>query len=81
MPYIYHTDSVVIPTAEWINLGTIGLKSFTSLKHANGNTDTVEIHTFLWATDVSLIGSTSTSPATLVPQSGSENTGVVQEKL
>lgn len=80
MPYIYHTDSVVIPTAEWINLGTIGLKSFTSLKHANGNTDTVEIHTFLWATDVSLIGSTSASPANLVPQSGSENTGVVSGK-
>lgn len=76
MPFIYPQDSISIPTGDWGNLGTIGLKTFTQLKHANGGTDPIEIHSIIWATDVTLIGSTSQPPANLVPQSGSEYNGM-----
>lgn len=80
MPFIYPTESISIPTGDWGNLGTVGLKTFTQLKHANGGTDPIEIHTIIWATDVTLIGSTSQPPANLVAQSGSEYTGMVSSK-
>jgi len=69
MPFMYHKNFMEIPTADWDDMGDIYIKSFDTLKHANGGDDPVTVTIYLWATDVVLTVPTSSDPP-LASQSG-----------
>jgi len=70
LPFFYYYNNLNIPSANWVNMGQLFLRSITNLKHANAATDTVTVSVFAWAEDVELSGLTSIEPFTLAPQSG-----------
>lgn len=68
LPYVYYTNGLNIPEQEWTEMGELDIASITTLKHANGGTDSVTISVFAWAEDVSLSMPTRSEPSGLAPQ-------------
>jgi hypothetical protein len=71
-PFFFHENWISIPDEQWDIMGTMYLRSINSLKHANGAADRCTISVFVWAEDVELSVLTSSEPAALVAQSGTE---------
>jgi hypothetical protein len=69
-PFFWYKNYISIPQAEWGALGETTIRSFSTLKHANGAADRATISVFAWMEDVSLNMLTSQEPSTLTPQSG-----------
>jgi len=72
LPFVWPYNSVYIPESEWNDMGEVTVRSFETLKHANGAAGVSTISVFAWAEDVSLNVLTSRDPDTMLPQSGSE---------
>lgn len=70
LPYVHPNSNLTISAGEWQTMGLINVSSFTSLKHANGANDRVEISIFIWAEDVHLSLPTSANSFGLTAQAG-----------
>lgn len=68
LPFIWFQDSLNIPDADWAQLGQVYLREINGLKHANGDTNPIEIVVSIWAEDVKLSVPTVIDPSTIVPQ-------------
>lgn len=68
LPFFWYANYLDICNQDWREMGTIILRSLTTLKHANGATDQVTISAFAWAEDVELSVLTSVEPGALAPQ-------------
>jgi hypothetical protein len=71
LPFFWHQNYLDIGTKGWNDMGGIGMRELTPLKHANGANDIVSVSVFAWAEDVSLSVLTSRDAA-ITPQSGEE---------
>ena len=69
-PFFWYKNALEIPKAEWGNMGSLRLRSFSPLKHANGATDSLTVSVFAWAEDVSLSIPTSDDVLGLQAQAG-----------
>jgi hypothetical protein len=79
LPFFNFRNYTDIVTTQWSQLGQLYFRSLNDLKHANGASDKVTISVFAWATDVSMNVLTSNDPDQLVPQSGRESGGEIEE--
>jgi len=80
LPFIWQSNALQIPQREWSQMGTLVLRSFDVLKHANGSTDPLTISIFAWAEDVHLSIPTSNQFGALEPQAGpDEYSGIVSK--
>lgn len=79
LPFFNFHNYTDIVSTQWSQLGQLYFRSLNELKHANGATDKVTISVFAWATDVSMNVLTSNDPDQLVPQSGRESGGEIEE--
>lgn len=70
LPFFYHKNYMSITDEDWSQLGRIYMRDLTTLKHANGATDTVTVSVFAWAEDVQMSVLTSIDPTALSPQMG-----------
>lgn len=68
LPFVWFQDSLNVPDADWANLGQMYIREINGLKHANGDTNPIEIVVSIWAEDVKLSVPTVIDPATIVPQ-------------
>lgn len=68
LPFFTYFNLLDITNQDWRTMGTINLKEFQDLKHANGAVDTVTINVFAWAEDVKFSIPTSVEPGSIVPQ-------------
>lgn len=70
LPFFWYNNYLSIPLAEWEKMGTISIRQLTSLQHANGAKETLNLSVFVYATDVELAIPTSTNAGSIVAQSG-----------
>lgn len=76
MPFFFLQNYMSLSKQDYNDMGTVNIKGFDNLKHANGGDDPVTITVYLWATDVVLTMPTSiTTAAAFTPQAGSKNKG------
>jgi hypothetical protein len=68
LPMIWIKNSFSIPLREWENMGSLTMRSYSTLRTANGATNPISIAIYAWAEDVKFGGLTSIKPSTLVPQ-------------
>jgi len=76
MPFFYHDNYMSLTDNDVSMMGELVVKSFGTLKHANGGDDPVTVTVFVWASDVTLTVPTSLNTLTAfdyTPQSGSMN--------
>ncbi|QBY91921.1 structural polyprotein [Cylindrotheca closterium RNA virus 02] len=71
-PFFQWENWINIPDEQWDTMGTMTLRSFDTLEHANGATDRCTVSIFAWAEDVEMAVLTSDEPAALTAQSGTE---------
>jgi len=69
LPFFWPSNGLVIPLAEWRQMGQIYLDTLFGLKHANGGTDNVTVSVFAWAEDVKLSVPTVNDALGISPQS------------
>jgi len=69
LPFFFPYNAVDIVSAEWDKLGSIFVRGFNQLEHANGGLDPVSVTFFVWASDVHLSVPTTFEPSSIVPQS------------
>lgn len=70
LPFIWFRDKVNLCSGQYANLGTMYMREFQPLKHANGAVSVVNINVFAWMTDVKLSIPTVQNIAGLVAQAG-----------
>lgn len=70
LPFVWFKDKINLSAGEFANLGTLYMREFQPLKHANGAVSTVNIAVFAWMTNVKLSIPTVTNIAGLVAQAG-----------
>lgn len=70
LPFVWFKDKVDLVTGEYASLGTMYMREFQPLKHANGAVSTVNISVFAWMTEVKLSIPTVQNIAGLVAQAG-----------
>lgn len=70
LPMFFYANYMLIPSANWKEMGRLDFRTLNSLRHANGAEDVVTITTFAWAENVSMSVLTSNDQETLEPQSG-----------
>lgn len=70
LPFIWPSNALLIPQQQWREMGQMEIRSFGTLKHANGATDPVTVSVFAWAEDVHISIPTSNQPGSLSPQAG-----------
>lgn len=87
IPYFFLQNYMSLSGADYNDMGTINIKSFGNLQHANGGTDPVYVTCYVWAEDVVLTMPTSTvtapplargittAPTAYVPQAGGRKGG------
>ncbi len=68
LPFFWYKDALDIINQDWRSMGEIELFALNELKSANGNTESLEISIFAWATNVKLAMPTQFNPASIVPQ-------------
>jgi hypothetical protein len=74
LPYFYPTNWMSISQRIFDDMGTINIKSFVPLKHANGGTTSVNITVLAWAENVEMC-----IPTTFVAQSGEYGQGIISK--
>lgn len=73
MPFFFLQNYMSLSKKDYEDMGTVNIKSFGNLEHANGGNDPVTITVYLWATDVVLTMPTSITPSSVfTAQSGFE---------
>lgn len=70
LPFFWHKNYASLPDGEYSQLGQLTLRSFSTLKHANGADDPVTISCFAWFDDIELTQLTSRDAFGMGPQSG-----------
>lgn len=70
LPFFFHKNYASLTNFDRRELGEFTLRSFSTLKHANGATDRVTISCFAWFDNIELTQLTSLDAALLGPQSG-----------
>jgi hypothetical protein len=70
LPFLWYNNALKIPTKEWEEMGEMVIRSFSTLKHANGAEEPVTVNVFAWAEDMHLSVPTSNQPGALTPQAG-----------
>jgi hypothetical protein len=70
LPFFWPNSFMSVLKEEWQKMGSIDVRSMTTLKHANGGTDPITVTAFAWAEDVVLSLPSQANPASLIPQSG-----------
>ena len=70
LPFLWYNNALKIPTKEWEEMGEMVIRSFSTLKHANGAEEPVTINVFAWAEDMHLSVPTANQPGALTPQAG-----------
>jgi hypothetical protein len=73
LPFFWYRNALVIPNAEWREMGEIEMKAIQQLKHANGAIDAVRITVFAWTEDLTLSTPTNENITGLTAQSGIMN--------
>lgn len=68
LPFIWFQDTLNIPDADWASLGQVYLREINGLKHANADTNPIEIIVSIWAEDVKISVPTVVNPSTLIAQ-------------
>lgn len=82
IPFFYPYNAMSIPDRGYSDMGNLFIRDLTTLKHANGATDPIQITVYGWCKDVHLSVPTSDQIA-LTPQSGSSDEygeGVISDK-
>lgn len=79
-PFFWWYDYLHIVDADWDGMGDLILRSMNPLRHANGDTNPVDVSIFVWAEDVKLAVPTLIDNGGLTPQSGVEPTSIINEK-
>lgn len=70
LPFFWHRNYASLPDGDYAQLGLMTLRSFATLKHANGADDRVTISCFAWFDEIELTQLTSQDMLDLAPQSG-----------
>jgi len=80
IPLLWPTNGFSITEFSPQTIGRIDLRSFGTLVHANGSTNSINIQVWAWMENVRLEVPTSVEPSYLIPQSGEEEyTGIVSK--
>ena len=75
LPYFFHKNYMSLSDFDANFMGNLAVKSFQSLRHANGGDDPVTVTVYAWASDVVLTMPTSITTVQYQPQAGKMNSG------
>lgn len=85
LPMFWDKNYMNIPLAEWRNMGSLVFTSINDLAHAMGDSITVHVTVYAWASDVHMSVLTSTNPLGMTSQMGeveeASKDGVISTKL